>query len=115
GKGNISFAPLYPLLIRVTQPVFFGNGLVAALFISNLAFLIAMVLLHKLVAPVLGETVAVRSVWLTALFPLSYYLQAAYTESIFLALALAALLFASRGRWWAAAVPALLAPLARVQ
>src|SRR5450755_1049640 len=48
--GSIAFAPLYPVLIRLTAPLVGGDYLVAALFISNLCCLLAMILLYKLVA-----------------------------------------------------------------
>jgi hypothetical protein len=114
-NGNSVFPPLYPLLIRAFTPLALGHALVAALLVSNLAFVVALGLLYRLVEPRLGADTARRSVWLLTFFPSAYYLQAGYTEPVYLALALGAFLALDAGGWWRAGLLALAATLTRVQ
>ena len=63
--------------------------------------------------PRLGSTGASRAVLYLAVFPMALFLQAVYSESLFLALALAAFWFAERGSWPQAGVAAAGALLTR--
>ncbi|HST26410.1 MAG TPA: mannosyltransferase family protein [Gaiellaceae bacterium] len=104
--ADTAFYPLYPAAISGLGHVFFGHYLVAGLVISLLASLGAFFLLHRLAEERLGADGARRSVLYLALFPMSLFLIAVYSESLFLLLALAAFVLAERGRWlpaWAAA------------
>lgn len=111
--SNVYF-PLYPLTVHALGLVV-GNDLLAALLISNLALIIALVLLYRLTNELMGETAARRTLAYLVLFPTSFFLFAAYTESLFLALALAALTSARRGQWLWAALWGMLAALTRLQ
>ena len=67
-------------------------------------------LLHRLVALDFGRDVARNAVLVTALFPMSFFFSAVYSESLFLALSVGAVLAARRERWaWAGALGALAA------
>jgi hypothetical protein len=61
-----------------------------------------------------GDAVARRTILCLMLFPTSLFFSAAYSESLFLALVLAAFAAAEGRYWWAAGVLAALAALARV-
>lgn len=111
---DYAFFPLYPALVRVLSlatPAF--DGLIAVL-LSNVLFLVALWLLYRLTAHVLDEERALWSCVLLALFPFSWVFSMAYGESLFLALSLASLLAAERGRAGWAAVLASLAGLTRL-
>jgi Gpi18-like mannosyltransferase len=101
GKPALAFFPLYPLLISLCTHLGL-DALVAGLVISNVAFLGALVYLYHLVAAEWGDTIAVRSVWLIALFPTALFCFAPYTESLFLLTAAGALYHGRRGQWWRA-------------
>lgn len=77
------FFPLYPILIRLFSPVTFGNHLAAALLISNLSFLAAIILFFKLVAKTYNDKIALWSLVFLLAFPTSFYFGAVYTEGIF--------------------------------
>src|SRR5262249_59616967 len=62
------------------------------------------ILLRRLVQLDYPASVALRSVWFFLIFPTAYFLHVAYSESLFIALALACLLAARRERWWWAGV-----------
>jgi len=106
---STAFMPLYPALIRALS---WGGlpPLLAAILLSNGAFLVALVALFGLVERDFGAEVARRAVWIQALLPASFYLLAPYTEALFLALSVGALLMARQGRWqWAGLMGGLLA------
>ncbi len=104
GDGSAAFFPGYPLMIRAVTPLTGGHPLAAALLVSNLAALGAMVALYFLTSSELGEGTARRAVLYLALFPTSFFLLAPYSEAPFLVFALLALWAARRGRWEIAGV-----------
>jgi hypothetical protein len=105
--GQTVFFPLYPALIRVVGAAL-GSDVAAGMALSAGAFVIALVLLHRLTELELGRRAADATVLLVAFAPLSFFFTAVYTESLFLALSLGAIYAARRERWaWAAALAAL--------
>jgi hypothetical protein len=111
--GTAAFYPLYPGLVAVLGRIFFGHYVAAGIVVALAAAAAAFVLLRRLTALELGDDVARRATVALALFPLSFFLQAVYSESLFLALALATFYFARRERWTLAAGALALAFLAR--
>ncbi len=101
--GGTAFMPLYPAGIRALSTAGLPP-LLAALLLSNGAFLVALVGLFRLAERDFGPGVARRGVWYQALFPASFFLLAPYTESLYLALAVWALLRAREGRWTQAGI-----------
>jgi hypothetical protein len=114
--GSSSFMPLYPLLIRGLGFLTGGNDLAAALLISSIASFFAFYLLYQLAQDLTGSSdIARASVITLALFPVSFFLMAGYTEALFLVLAMGAYLAARRNHWlWAGGLAAL-ATQARLQ
>jgi hypothetical protein len=96
---DTAFYPLYPGLVALLGTIFFGHYVVAGLVISLAASLGAFVLLHRLAEERLGAEGARRTVLYLAVFPMSLFLIAVYSESLFLLLAVAAFVLAERGRW----------------
>jgi mannosyltransferase PIG-V len=95
------FFPFYSLLMRWAGTVT-GSVVVAGIAISLVAFLVALVMLHRLTERELGAAAARRAVYLISFFPFALFFSAIYTESLFLALELGALWAGRRGRWWLA-------------
>ena len=112
-RTSAAFFPLYPLLVGGLGRVLAGHYVAAGIVVSLAACLAAFVLLHRLAEPRLGADGASRAVLYLALFPMALFLQAVYSESLFLALALAAFLLAERGRFAGAGAAAGLAILTR--
>lgn len=108
-----AFHPLYPALTGLLGRALLGHYLLAGLLISLVAGAVAFVLLHRLARSRLGEAGASRAVLYLAIFPMSLFLQAVYSESLYLALALGAFLLAERGRFLGAGTMAGLALLTR--
>lgn len=113
GDQSAVFFPLYPMATRVLGFLLGGRPLAAALIVSNLAFLGALLALYALTELEHSTEVARRAVLYAALFPTSFFFLAPYSESLFLLLAVSAFLAARRGRWWAAGLLGLGAALTR--
>jgi Gpi18-like mannosyltransferase len=107
-----AFFPLYPIMLRVEHTAGVGWG-VAGPLLSNVAFLLGLVLFYRLSREIFSESLARRATTYLAIFPLSYVFSMAYPESVVLVLLLAAPLAALRGHWWLAAFCAGAAALAR--
>ncbi len=108
-----AFFPLYPLLERALAFLAGGDTTLVGPIISNAAALAAFGLLRVLAEREWGRAVARRTLVLLAIFPVSLYFAAAYTESLFLLLSVAAFLALRRGRWVTAGLFAALATLTR--
>ena len=108
-----AFFPLYPALVAMTGRLLAGHYVLAGVLLSLAACAVAFALLHRLAARWLGDDGAARAVLYLAVFPTSLFLGAVYSESLYLALALAAFLLAERGRFVGAGAAAGLAMLTR--
>ena len=107
--------PLYPALMSWTAPLFGGNTMASGLFISGLAFLGCLLVVHSLSLDEFGsEERSVRTVIYLAIYPAAFFLAAAYNESLFLLAVLLCFLFMRRGQWLPAGLAALLAFLTRI-
>jgi hypothetical protein len=100
--GSAAFFPLYPMTIKAVSTVIGGHPLAAALIVSNLAFLAALMVVYLLTKHEYDDHIARRTVLLTAAWPTAFFFFAPYSESLFLLLAAGAFLCARRGRWLAA-------------
>jgi len=109
----IVFFPLYSYFIKVFTLVF-KNYLLSALIVSNLAYAATVFYLYKLVKLDFDEDDAYRSVVYISVFPTAYFLHAAYTESLFLALAIACFYYARKENWPLAGILGMLAAATRI-
>ncbi len=108
--SGMRFFPLFPLVGRVVafgSARFAGAGLVV---VANVAALVALALLHRLVRLEFGPRHAALAPWLLALYPAAFVLVLGYSESLLLVAALACFLAIRQRRWgWAALAGALAA------
>jgi hypothetical protein len=111
--ASAAFFPLYPLTVRAVAWILPGDTLLAALLVSNLAFLGALLALFALTADAFGERVARRAIVVTAIFPTAFFFLAPYPESLFLLLSILAFRAARHDRWGHVAVAGALAALTR--
>ena len=112
--ASAAFAPLYPALVSLVGHAFFGHYVLAGIAVSLAATLGSFVLLYRLAEERLGDAGAYRTVVYLAVFPMALFLQAVYSESLFLLLTLGAFALAERRRFGAAGVVAGLAILTRI-
>jgi Mannosyltransferase (PIG-V) len=108
-----AFYPLYPATVGLVGRIFFGHYLLAGIVVSLAATLAAFVLFHDLAETKLGADGARRAVLYLALFPMALFLQAVYSEALFLLLSVAGFVLAERRRFLSAGVTAGLALLTR--
>jgi len=107
-----AFFPLYPLLERSLFPLT-KSPYVAGLIVSNIAGLVMLVVLYRLVAEDFGRKRALRTVLYLSVFPTAFFFAAAYNESVFVCFTLLSFYSLRRGRWWLAGLFGLLASLTR--
>jgi hypothetical protein len=102
----LRFFPLFPLAGRFLGVALGGHADWALLIIANGAALAAGALLHRLALLETGDAaLARRAAWLVALVPPAFVLVLGYSESLFMALAVAMFLAVRTGRWgWAFAL-----------
>ena len=110
----VRFFPLWPLLGRWVGLLFGGRSDIALVLLANGFALVAAVLLHRLVLEETGDArLARRSVRMLALFPAAFVLVLAYSEPLFLSLAIGLFLVLRHQRWAVAALLGYLAGLTR--
>ncbi|MFB3904464.1 MAG: mannosyltransferase family protein [Acidobacteriota bacterium] len=97
-QANYCFFPLYPLLMRLFAPHYYVGGLL----IANFCLMAGSLLLYRLVLLESNRETALRSVKYFYLMPAGFVLSAGFSESLFVALALACFYFARRPepKWW---------------
>jgi len=112
-RSVAAFFPLYPATVGVLGRVLLGHYVLAGVVVSLATGLGAFVLFHRIAEERLGAEGARRAVLYLAVFPMTLFLQAVYSESLYLLLCLAAFFFAERGRYLPAGIAAGLALLTR--
>ena len=112
GLKSIAYFPLYPLLVKVAS---FGTGnvYVAGMLISTLSLFLAVWALSSWLELKGHASSSPLAVALMLCFPVGFFWVAMYTESLFLALAVACLVLYERQRWELSAACAFLAVLTR--
>lgn len=105
------FYPLYPVASRWLAELTHLNLLAAFLLVSNLAFLLSMVLVHKIVSQYYSVQVARGTIAALVLFPSSFYFYAIFPQSLLLFFILLSYYCVRRGWWVAAAVSGFFAGL----
>ncbi len=108
-----AFFPLYPGLVALLGRALGDHFVLAGVLLSLAACAVSFLLLYRLARERLGADGARRAVLYLAVFPTALFLQAVYSESLYLLLVLAAFLLAQRGRFLGAGVVAGLAMLTR--
>jgi hypothetical protein len=107
GANAYAFSPVFPLLIRGFARAADLPATLAALIISNAAFLAALFVVFAFGRRIgLSERAALYAVALLSVSPGSFVFSAPYTESVFLLLLATAMLLTLGGRFWAAALSA---------
>lgn len=117
GEGklsNIVFFPLYPFLIK-TLSLCPGIDFILAGWMLTLVFLLlSLFYLFKLVKEFHPKINPYDPIFLLLIFPTAFFLNAIYTESLFLFLSLATFYYALKGEYKTASIFGLLASLTRI-
>ncbi len=101
---RLVFFPLYPLLMRLVSPLTGGDFFLAGIAVSLACACASAALLCELGYMHGGRETAALSVAYFLLDPMSVFLGCCYTESLFLALTLGAVVLLRRGHPWLTAL-----------
>jgi len=113
---SVSETIFYPMYAGITRLVAFliGNQyILAGLFVSTLATFFTFYLLKRIGDKVFDSSTGTWSVIALVVYPLSFFLIAPYTESLFLAFTLGGFFAAYDRRWWLAGMLSIFASLTR--
>ena len=113
-QANVVFFPLYPLLVRMAAPLAGGNLVLAGWMVSSVFLALAVCMLVRLTREFHPGIDPMRPALFLLVYPAAFFLNAVYSESLFLFLSLAMVFWARRGNFWLAAVFAGLASATRV-
>lgn len=109
----IVFYPLYPLLIKIFN-LLINDFQISAILVSLVFSFTAAIFLYELALIDFKRKVALLSVWFLNVFPSAYFLQASYTESLFLTLTLASIYFYRKNHFFGAGIFGALSSMTRV-
>jgi len=112
-EQTYAFFPLLPLLTRLVTEVTRLDTAVIGVVIVNLAIFFALFVFYRLLKLDFDELTSRRALFFFLLFPTAFFLQAFYSESLFLLLTLSAFYLTRKGQWFIAVICAGLASLSR--
>lgn len=112
-EARAAFFPLFPLLTRAVDLVLPGGDTAAVLFLNGLLGFVAVVGAGMLGRKLYGVSAGRLSAVFMAFFPGSFVLSFAYSEALFVVIALACLWFLLDEEWTAAGVMAALGTATR--
>lgn len=116
-----AFFPVYPLIISFLSKPFSEDlisslvfGTSVGLIISNLAFLLALIYLYRLIIIDFSKKIGFWTLVLLVIFPTSFYFGALYNESLYLLVSVLTFYYARKGKWWLASLFGFLATATRI-
>lgn len=113
-KSNIVFFPLYPLLVKALSWVTPGDLIVPGWVVSILSLFLAVGYLYKLIKNIFPNIDPKQVVFFLLIFPTAFFLNAVYTESLFLFFSVALFCYLHQKKYFIAGVFGLLAALTRI-
>jgi len=112
--SNVVFFPLYPLLIRSASFFTAGDLVLAGWGISSLCLFLSLVYLFKIIKKFHPEVDPFLVIFFLLIFPTAFFLNAVYTESLFLFLTVAAFYYGMEKNFMRAGIFGMLASLTRI-
>jgi hypothetical protein len=112
--ANVVFFPLYPLLVRMLGPLAGGNLVLAGWILSSVFLGLALCMLTRLAQEFHPEIDPLLPAAFLLVFPAAFFLNALYSESLFLFLSLSTVLWALRRNFFLASICAALASATRI-
>lgn len=85
-----------------------------ALIVSSVSFFLALKAVERITTRLAGRDVAIRTVWLIAVFPFSFFFTAVYADALYFCLCAWALVFAYERRWYGACLLGAMAGMTRI-
>lgn len=108
---SAGFFPLFPLLIFVLTSIvspsaaiypFYPIPYLTVLLATNLLFLMALIILYKLIKIDYQDNLPIFTILFMLIFPASFFFASIYSEGLFLLLSLLSFYFARTNRWFLA-------------
>lgn len=112
--ANVVFFPLYPMLVRLAGPVAGGDLVLAGWMLSSLFLVLAVVMLTRLSQEFHPDIDPTLPAAFLLAYPTAFFLNAVYSESLFLFLSLSTVFWALRRNFMIASIFAALASATRV-
>jgi hypothetical protein len=112
--SDVVFFPLYPLLVRLAGPVAGGDLVLAGWMLSSLFLVLAVVMLTRLSQEFHPDVDPTLPAAFLLTYPAAFFLNAVYSESLFLFLSLATVFWSLRRHFMIASLWAALASATRV-
>jgi hypothetical protein len=109
----IVFYPLYPILIKIFGTIF-QNFELTSVILSIIFSFAASIAFFELTLLDFSKKVALKSVWFLSIFPTAYFMQSAYTESLFLFLTILSIYLFRRQKFVSSGVTAAFSSATRV-
>jgi hypothetical protein len=85
-----------------------------ALIVSSASFILGLNAVERLATALVGRDVAIRTIWLIAVFPFSFFFTAVYADALYFCLCAWSLTFAYERRWYAACALGAMAAMTRI-
>lgn len=112
--SNIVFFPLYPYTVKLIGLLTGLNFVLAGWVVSTIFALLSVVLLYKLVKEFHPDSDPLVTIFLLLIFPTAFFLNAVYTESMFLFFSIASFYFTLKKKYILASVFGLCGALTRL-
>lgn len=112
--ANVVFFPLYPLLVHLAGSCMGGNFVLAGWIVSSVFLMLAVVMLTRLVQDFHSDIDPGRPAVFLLAYPTAFFLNAVYSESLFLFLSLSMVFFTLRRNFPLAGICAALASATRI-
>ncbi len=109
---KLVFFPLYPAAVRLVY-LLTGNYFWAGVIVSNLCLAASCYLMYSLAVIDQDKSTALKAVRYLLFFPVSFFLMAPFSESMYIMLSLITLYFIRKGKWYRAGFCGMLSALTR--
>ncbi len=110
-----AYFPLFPLIIHILASLFGYGYFITGIFITNCSFLFGLYFFKKYLESIHKSQKTIRWVFLMfLLFPMSFFFESVYTESLFFLLISAVLYYSQKRKYWLIILLSMCAALTRL-
>ncbi len=100
GYAQQAFFPLFPILIRLMHQITGVSYLNAGIILSNIIFFLFLLVFFRWIKKLFNTNISKWTVILFVSFPMAFFLQCLYTESLFLLLVVLSFLLAGNKKYF---------------
>ena len=114
GLKNIVFFPVYPFLLKLLGFLVGGNLLLAGVILSIATLYGTLLIFHRFIKEFHPDVDSYLPLLLMLIFPTAFFLNALYTESLFLLLSISSFYFGFKQKYGWASILGFIAALTRI-